>query len=168
MVPEKKPAKAIREPPGPPPFSRVYKIQSGNRLRIDKELAELVSWLGTGKTERVAMRGPRGGIVLVAPETAEAAVEEMEPGNLREEDADTKLGDQARHLSMRWTVSFSYEPGKERYSITLPEGLRRFGFLPGAGEDVVVFVSGGIFEIWEPGEWKRYHTPQAPTAKSGD
>jgi len=158
------PRKSIAEPPGDPPFARVYTVQTGNRLRIDKALEGLVPWLSGGKVERVALRGPRGGIILTAPERLEAELEELEPRELSEEDAANKLGDQARRLSMRWTVTFSYEPAKGRYSITLPQGARLFGFLPEIGEEVVVFVSGEIFEVWNLAEWRQYHTPQALTA----
>ena len=129
-----------------------------------------MSWLNGGTVERVALPGPRGGIILTAPETVLAELEELEPRELGEEDALNKLGDQARRLSMRWTVTFSYEAAKGgRYSITLPLGARQFGFLPQAGEEVVVFVSGEIFEVWALVEWNKYHTPQARTAeKPGD
>jgi hypothetical protein len=156
------PRKRITEPPGDPPFARVYKVQSGNRLRIDKALDGLVPWLGDGKVERVALPGPKGGIILTAPETVQAELEELEPRELAEEDAANKLGDQARRLSMRWTVTFSYEPAKGgRYSITLPQGARQCGFLPEVGEEVVVFVSGEIFEVWDRNEWRKYHMLQA-------
>lgn len=141
------------------PFVRVYKVLDGNRIRLSREEVEgLVPWLAGQTVERVGLPGPRGGVVLLDSEAVAEALAALDPASLTEATASTERGDFARFLGMRWPIVFSFEPlGKgNRYSVTLPEGARRMGLLPGLDEEVVVFLSGSIFEIWDKSQWLEY------------
>jgi hypothetical protein len=145
----------IAFPPGPPTV-RTYKVTEGNRIRISREdLEGLVPWLSGETVERVAVLGPRGGITVTSPEAVTEALTRLGPDDLGEESAGTRRGDYARFLGMRWPLAFTFESqGKgNRYTITLPEGARRLGLLPGPEGEVVVFISGSIFEIWDKDQW---------------
>lgn len=147
---------AIAGPAGPP-VARVYKVDPSNRVRLSaEELAGLVPWLPGETIERVALPGPRGGVIVTLPETIAEALAGLGPRDLREEDAGTRRADYARFLGMRWPLAFTFEPKGNRYTITLPEGARQFGLLPGPEGSVVVFVSGTIFEIWDKEQWLGY------------
>ncbi len=67
---------------------------------------------------------------------------------------------------MRWPLAFTFEPQAKRYTLTLPEGARQFGLLPGPEEKVVVFISGSIFEIWTRDHWLKNLTSQALTVEN--
>lgn len=143
--------------PSSPPLARVYKVDSANRLRLPgEELVRLVPWL-TGETvERVALPGPRGGVLVTAPQAIDEALARLGPDELREEDAPTRRVDYARFLGMRWLLTFTFEQRGNRYTVTLPEGARQFGLLPGPEARVVIFVAGEIFEIWDREDWLRH------------
>ena len=147
---------AVAGPSGPP-LARVYKVDPANRLRLPgEELTRLVPWLKGETVERVALPGPRGGVLVTALEAVDDAIAQLGPDDLREEDAGTKRADYARFLGMRWPLTFTFEPRGKRYSVTLPEGARQFDLLPGPEGRVVVFIAGEIFEIWDREEWLRH------------
>ena len=149
-----------------PPIARLYRVEDSNGIRLTgEELKDLVPWLSGETVERVAVPGPRGGIIVTTVDVLGQALALLEPENLQEESAGGRRGDYARFLGMRWPLTFAFEPrGKGgRYTITLPEGARRFGLLPGPEGEVVVFISGMIFEIWDRDDWLKHHKTQALT-----
>ena len=144
---------AIAEPPGPP-IVRTYTV-GDNRIRLESEQLEaLVPWLDGKSVTRTAVPGPRGGVIVLPPETVGDAVDRLEPGSLTAGAAATRRADHARFLGMRWPVTFSFEQKARRYTVGLPEGARQLGLLPSEDDQLVVlFISGDIFEIWDRDDW---------------
>jgi hypothetical protein len=138
---------------GTPPVGKVYTVDGQHRIEVkdDAELVAQLPWLETaaGPVERVALRGPYGGISIEDPETVRVALAALAAGSLTAADAGTKRGRYARALALRWTISFE----KGRFRFTLPRGPREMGLVPSAGELAIVFVAGGIFEVWRQDKW---------------
>lgn len=153
----------IADPSGPP-VARVYTLDPKNRLRLNaEELEGLVPWIRGETVERIAAPGPRGGVIVVSPEAITGALARLELGELKEDDAGGRHSDYARFLGMRWPLTFTFEPQAKRYTITLPEGARQLGLLPGSESKVVVFISGSVFEIWTRDHWLENLRVQALT-----
>lgn len=153
----------IAGPPGPP-VAKVYTLDLKSRLRLNgEELEGLVPWLCGETVERVAVPGPRGGVIVVSPEAIADVLARLGPGDLQEDDAGSRRSDYARFLGMRWPLAFSFEPQAKRYTLTLPEGARQIGLLPGPEGKVVIFISGLIFEIWARDHWLENIKAQALT-----
>jgi hypothetical protein len=138
---------------GEPPVGKVYKVDSQHRveLKADDELRTYLPWLtnDAGPVDRVALRGPYGGITIEDPATVRAALDALQAGSLTAGDAGTKQGRYARALALRWPISFE----KGRWRFTLPEEARNLGLVPSKGERAVLFVSGAIFEVWRLDRW---------------
>ncbi|MDP9120566.1 MAG: hypothetical protein M3O15_04230 [Acidobacteriota bacterium] len=94
------------------------------------------------------------------PATVEAAVNRLrESGELGQGEAGSRRADAARYLGTRWLLTFKFESkksGQSLYTVTLPSGARKLGFLPGNEQVGVVFVSGSLFELWRGDKWVAY------------
>jgi hypothetical protein len=105
----------------------------------------------------LAGRGERGGIRLYSPaerERVEAAIRDLDGGA---ETPDAGTLDLARWLGQTWEVSI--EKGGR---LILPEPPRKLGLAPNSGELAVVFLYGGILEIWTLEAWDKFFAEHGP------
>lgn len=61
-----------------------------------------------------------------------------------------RFADVVRYAAMSWPLTLD-----DQLRLTLPEDARKLGMLPGAGEQVVVFASGEVLELWSVEAWLR-------------
>jgi hypothetical protein len=58
----------------------------------------------------------------------------------------------ARLFSLQWTLSCQFEPSSSRYSINIPEEIRKSGVLPSEGA-LALYANKDLFEIWPANEY---------------
>lgn len=144
-------------------FSWVYKVDEDHRFRIGRaDVERLAPWVN-GEAEYFATPGPAGGITITSREHIDEVLK-LGPATLELRHARTRAGVHGRFLSMCWPISFSLE--NDRYTITLPEGARKFQLVPEKEGLVVAYISGAIFEVWKLTQWNEHRSAEALTAEA--
>jgi len=135
----------------------VSTIEKQNRIRLNKDVQDVIAWLkkDPGPIECIGTPGPAGGLQIEPLASHETLRSEFMTalGNARpssSESADQWI-EAARFLASSWRIVASVE--SSRVSMTLPEPTRRLLRLPGIGGTVVVFGFGEILEIWDAAVW---------------
>jgi len=130
----------------------VVTVEAQNRVRLKgAPLRVHLEWLTKETVFCVARRGWYGGLAFVA-ETylQEAAEAEIQP----EEGLDftyfsTAPSDTPNGVA-QLRVPLVYEPSRDRYSLALPEKVRKLRLVPSAGETAVVLTVHNSLQVWWP------------------
>lgn len=130
-----------------------------NRVRLPLEVREVIHWLeGEGPIDCIATPGVSGGLQVEAAAVHEEMrakfIEALANATPRAEESSRKWVEASRLLATSWRMSIRVE--SSRFSITVPEPVRKAGLLPGVGGVVVAFGFGEILEIWDAREWHKH------------
>ena len=150
----------------------VTDVDPHNRVRIPREARDIVAWLNVEGTEIecIGTLGAAGGIQLApiaSHQTDVARFTEAMDAPPEAEESGQEWVDVARLFATSWKVLISVEPS--RFSLTLPEPLRRVQEFLQPGGTVIVFGFGNILEVWDAPKWNehiRVAVKQRPTAVS--
>lgn len=138
----------------PAPFEgfRLYALDR-HRLRLPKEVADLVPWFVYGEDcEALGMPGPHRGLVVLGPEakrSRDSTLEQLEERSpvMPDDLAGTEFS-LALRLRLSWTVKIGVDA-----RLTLPREAREAGLVPSSptGTVAVAIVMGAI-QIWGRGD----------------
>jgi hypothetical protein len=142
----------------PPPFQRwVRTVDKGHRLRLPKDLALMLSWLSVDseRVDCVCTVGAVGGIRIVPATLVEPTRRSLE-ARISGKVASPRDGGSAwlalaRYLATTWVVPVAIE--ESRFTLTLPEDVRKLGLAPNQGEVAIAFAVTDILEIWRAESW---------------
>jgi hypothetical protein len=145
---------------GAPYHLSINTVEKQNRLRLNKDIQDFVSWLKTvpGPIDCIGTPGATGGL-LVEPFASHEALRSgfiktlanTPPKSL---ESGERWIDAARLLASSWRITVSVETS--RVSMNLPEPTRRLLRLPEVGGTVVVFGFGEILEVWDAVTWHEH------------
>ncbi len=129
-----------------------------HKIRIPEKVAAALPTLASRekKARALAVPGHYGGVQILFGEPPLAKAREhiekrLAKGRAKEEQASEEWTLLARYLSNLWEITFSLD--RDRYTMVLPMVARDIGLIPKTeGEEVLIFVCGAIFEIWNPDE----------------
>lgn len=133
----------------PTPFEgfRIYKLDR-HRLRLPKEIADLLPWWESEGCDALAMASPHGGLVVLSPEAKKARNSSLE--QMDEEPALTLdgVGSRAFTRGLRLRATWSVRIGRDG-RFTLPEDARDAGIVPSSPDaQVGVVVFWGAVQVW--------------------
>lgn len=133
----------------PAPFEgfRIYKLER-HRLRLPKEVADLLPWWSPEGCDALATASPHGGLVVLSPEARKARDSSLE--QLDEEPPLTLdgAGSGAFTRALRLRATWSVRIGRDG-RFTLPEDARDAGIVPALPDaQVGVVVVWGAVQVW--------------------
>jgi hypothetical protein len=138
----------------------VETVEQQNRIRLPKDIQDMVPWLQTEDTtiECTGMPGPVGGL-QVQPFAADddlrkAFVNTVGSVPVTSAESGQPWTEAARLLASSWRIRVSVE--SSRVNIPLAEPIRQLLALPSAGGIVVVFGFGEIIEVWDASAWREH------------
>jgi DNA-binding transcriptional regulator/RsmH inhibitor MraZ len=138
----------------------IGKVERQNRIRVKKDIQDVVPWLkrAPGSIDCIGTPGPAGGLQVEPSISHETLRREFVTalGNTAPTSMESSESwvDATRLLASSWRVTVSLE--RSRVSLTLPEPTRRLLRLPEIGGMVVVFGFGEILEIWDAVAWHEH------------
>jgi hypothetical protein len=138
----------------------VEKVEQQSRIRLPKEIEDVVPWLRSkpGTIDCVGSPGPAGGLqieLFAAHDNLRSGfIKELGDASAASLESGERWIEAARLLATSWRIAVNVE--SNRVSIPLPEPIRRALRLPGAGGTVVVFGFGEIVEVWDAVIWHEY------------
>jgi hypothetical protein len=138
----------------------IGKVEKQNRIRLNKDIQDVVSWLktGPGPIDCIGTPGPAGGL-QVEPFASHATqrsgfiatLGKTRPTSL---ESGERWIEAARLLASSWHITVNVE--SSRVSMNLPEPTRRLLRLPEVGSMIAVFGFGEILEIWDALMWHEH------------
>ena len=157
-------AKRIPNPGNPPPYQTwLLTVEKGkgerpcHRIRLPREVGLLVTWLRAAvePIECVCALGPAGGVVIV-PATLVASSRRSLDSLISDRvsvpwEVSGPRFELARYFAHTWDLSVQVD--QSRFTLTVPEDVRKLGRAPSGGELAVVFAIGDILEIWRADAW---------------
>lgn len=135
----------------------VVEVDDAHRVRVDRDIYGVVSWLAPGAEpiECAGMPGPAGGLQVEPLAAYEDDLRRFREALSESPPTARESGrawmDVARLLATAWRMTVNLEPS--RISVTLPEPARRSLLVPQAGGTAVVFGCGEVLEIWDVAKW---------------
>jgi hypothetical protein len=135
----------------------VVEVDDAHRIRVDRDIYGMVSWLTPGPEpiECTGMPGPMGGLQVEPLAAHEDDLRRFRAALGASLPAARESGqgwmDVARLLATAWRMTVNREPS--RISVTLPEPARQSLLVPQAGGTAVVFGCGAVLEIWDAADW---------------
>jgi hypothetical protein len=138
----------------------VATIEKQNRIRLNKDIQDVVPWLkkDPGSIDCIGTLGPAGGLQIEPLISHETLRSEFIKALGNAAPTSSESGDEwveaARFLASSWRIVASLE--SNRVSINLPEPTRRLLRLPEVGGTVAVFGFGEILEVWDAIVWHEH------------
>jgi hypothetical protein len=152
--------KVDKQLPTQPWYWKRLKVETERfRLRLPKELADVVPWLASSQEAIpcLATVGTKGGMTLYPLALMNARLRvtaELSAEDLRRAAAGSETLDYVRHAATSWEVTLSFDAGGRRFC--LPEDALKLGLVPESGEYAAVFAAGEILEVWTVPDWLAY------------
>jgi hypothetical protein len=141
----------------------IRKVESQYRIRLPKEAEKHVSWLKSSdgfSMTCVARIGPDRQVQLFPKEPEESSLKKLSssllslPASIDESSSPWIAF--ARYSATVWPVRVSFETQPNRFTFVLPKEARALGVAPDENENVAVFCTGEILEIWKIAEWVKH------------
>lgn len=135
---------------------------SGNRyrLRLPREIGLVVPWLksDSNSIECICTLGAAGGIAIIPKGVLQPSLRSVEPYLTSVSATPWESGSDmlrlVRYLASMQAVSIGVE--QTRFSLTIPEAVRKLGVAPDSGQAAVVFAMGSVLEVWRADAWSEH------------